>query len=73
MTQDEFVTKLFDDLMFSPSQKRAWLLEEYGVKFADELTTARKSALIDKLSKMRDNKQKFVSRFKRETIFGEEE
>ncbi len=61
MTQDEFIDKLFDGLGFSSSQKRARLTAEYKVKYADEMTTAAKSALIDRLRKMRDDRQEFTS------------
>jgi hypothetical protein len=73
MTQNEFIDKLFDGLGFAPSQRRAWLFAEYKHKYADALTVAQKSTLIDRLRKMRDEKQESPSRFKRETTFGEEE
>ncbi len=73
MTQDNFIEILFDGLGFSSSQKRAWLAAEYGVKYADGLSVEKKSALIDRLKKMRDDKQEATSRFMRETTFGEEE
>ncbi len=66
MTQDNFIEILFDGLGFASAQKRAWLFAEYGTKYADSLSVAKKSELIDRLKKMRDEKQESPSRFKRE-------
>jgi hypothetical protein len=50
MTQDEFLDILFIDCGFTPAQKRDFLgLRFSGRRYADELSVAEKSRLIDDL------------------------
>lgn len=53
LSQDEYIEILFIDCGFSGSQKRAWLLAEYGVKYTDELAVYRKHLLIERLKAMK--------------------
>ena len=54
MSQEEYIAILFNDLEFDGKQRRAWLQEEFGVNYPDELTTRDKSALIDRLKSMKE-------------------
>jgi hypothetical protein len=54
MTQDEYILILFNDLGFDSFTKRAFLEENYGVSYVDELPTVKKSDLITYLKDQKE-------------------
>ena len=50
MSQDEYIAILFADCGYATSaQRRGWLRLRYNKSYADELTTAQKSKVIEEL------------------------
>jgi hypothetical protein len=50
MSQEEYIAILFNDLGYITSaRRRDWLRLRYNKSYADELTTAQKSKVIEEL------------------------
>lgn len=50
MSQDEYIAILFADCGYdTAAQRRGWLRLRYNKSYADELTTAQKSKVIEEL------------------------
>ncbi len=63
VTQEEFIEILCGDLMFTRAQRNFYMSEAAGrkVKYIDELSTQEKSALIDELKRIKDQRTAYRS------------
>jgi hypothetical protein len=58
VTAFDYIAILFDDLGFTGRQRKDFIWLRYRKEYADELVGRQKSAIIDELKEMKENKKK---------------
>jgi hypothetical protein len=57
MDQLEYLEILFNEVGLIGPAKRAWLMLEYGEKYADSLPSTKRSEVINRLKKMKEDQK----------------
>lgn len=54
ISQKDYAEILFNDLGFSPEQRRIWLRDQYGTMWLDELQPGQLSKVIEELKERKE-------------------
>jgi len=60
MDQLEYLEILFNEVGLTGPAKRAWLMEEYGEKYSDALPVAKRSEVINRLKRIKEDQKSVI-------------